>query len=244
MPIVVGVTLAGPGWLFTLMVAAVAGLAYDEYRIVTGGGPRGRWTVLVALMVTASFFFGGERALLALSFGLLALMAALLADAATADTAIDVRERMTREASGLLYTAVLPGFVLLLPREPVLVLLAIVWVGDMGAYCGGRTLGRHALAPRISPKKTIEGAVAGLVSSVAAGIGAALAFGIAPSVRLVAIGVLVAAAAQVGDLAESALKRGAGVKDSSSLLPGHGGMLDRIDGLLFAAPVFYFLWGP
>jgi phosphatidate cytidylyltransferase len=119
----------------------------------------------------------------------------------------------------------------------------VVWVGDSAAYYGGRIFGRHTLAPRISPKKTVEGAVAGLAGSVAAGVFLERWLISNERVLSMALICLVAAiAGQIGDLAESALKRSAGVKDSSSLLPGHGGMLDRLDSLLFAAPVFYWFF--
>jgi phosphatidate cytidylyltransferase len=118
--------------------------------------------------------------------------------------------------------------------------LLVVWLGDTGAYYVGRTLGRHKLAPRVSPKKTVEGSVGGLLGNALAALlskkiflpGASLA-------SLLVLGGIIGVASQLGDLAESALKRGAGVKDSSNLLPGHGGLLDRIDGILFAAPVLF-----
>jgi phosphatidate cytidylyltransferase len=118
--------------------------------------------------------------------------------------------------------------------------LVLNWVGDACAYYVGKSMGRHALAPNISPKKTWEGAVSSLAGSVIFGIvylNRAL-----PAVSLVEaclLSVVVNIAGQAGDLAESALKRGAGVKDSSSLLPGHGGLLDRVDSSLFALPVVY-----
>jgi phosphatidate cytidylyltransferase len=134
------------------------------------------------------------------------------------------------------------GFIVLLRRELILLLLIIIWAGDSAAYYGGRALGRHPLAPSISPKKTVEGAVAGLAASVIAGSAVGVAMlGEAP-IRLLSASLVTAVVGQIGDLAESALKRSAGVKDSSSILPGHGGMLDRVDSLLFAAPVFYWFF--
>jgi phosphatidate cytidylyltransferase len=119
-------------------------------------------------------------------------------------------------------------------------LFAAVSSGDIAAYYGGKTLGRHPLAPALSPKKTIEGSVFGLVAS---GVGAALvAHYLLPGAewpRGLMIGVALGAVGQAGDLFESSLKRAARAKDSSQLLPGHGGILDRLDGLLFAGAVLY-----
>jgi phosphatidate cytidylyltransferase len=115
-------------------------------------------------------------------------------------------------------------------------LVLVVWGYDTGAYLTGRLVGRRRLLDHISPSKTIEGMAGGLVlATVAAGIGAMLV-GLEPWHPLV-IGPLVGLAAQAGDLAESMLKRAAGRKESGFLVPGHGGILDRIDSFLFAAPV-------
>ncbi|MGB8985913.1 MAG: phosphatidate cytidylyltransferase [Candidatus Sulfotelmatobacter sp.] len=148
----------------------------------------------------------------------------------------------------------------------LLYLLLVVWAGDIFAYFVGRSLGRHLMAPRISPKKTWEGAAASLVASLGVGI-LLFDYSLQISSFLLRIGLIerrdglfglekpemlpivlltiaLNIAAQLGDLVESLIKRGAGVKDSGSILPGHGGMLDRIDALLFAAPVlwFYAVW--
>jgi phosphatidate cytidylyltransferase len=144
----------------------------------------------------------------------------------------------------------------------ILYLLLIVWAGDIFAYFVGRSLGRHLMAPRISPKKTWEGAVASLAASLVVGIllfNHALQissfllrvglidrrdglFGLEkPELRpIILLTIVLNLAAQLGDLVESLIKRGAGVKDSGTLLPGHGGMLDRIDALLFAAPLLWY----
>lgn len=120
--------------------------------------------------------------------------------------------------------------------------LVVTWVGDSAAYYAGRAFGRRKLAPVISPKKTWEGSVASVLGSVLFGVLYLPRF--VPEVTVVeaillSIGANVAG--QAGDLTESAIKRGAGVKDSGSLLPGHGGLLDRVDGSLFTLPVVY-LW--
>lgn len=119
----------------------------------------------------------------------------------------------------------------------VFLLMAIVWLGDTAAYYVGSKIGRHKLAPVISPKKSWEGAAAGFVTSVAAaGVWSVCRLD-RLDLALLGVAALTALAAQVGDLVESMIKRGAGVKDSGNVLPGHGGVLDRMDAMLFAAPV-------
>ena len=144
----------------------------------------------------------------------------------------------------------------------LLYLLLVVWAGDIFAYFVGKSIGRHLMAPRISPKKTWEGAAASVAASVAVGwllfhfalpLSSALLraglierrdglFGLEQPAMgpVIILTIVLNLAAQLGDLVESLIKRGAGVKDSGSILPGHGGMLDRIDALLFAAPVLWY----
>jgi phosphatidate cytidylyltransferase len=156
-------------------------------------------------------------------------------------------------AAGTLFAGVYPGLLLaflvalrvqgeVTGRDLVFFLVAVIWSSDTAAYYVGRALGRHPLSPRLSPKKTVEGAVAGILAAA----GAAVACGywffeeIGPAAGLVGAGL--GALGIVGDLAESALKRGAGVKDTSGILPGHGGILDRVDALMLAAPAFYYYY--
>ena len=128
-------------------------------------------------------------------------------------------------------------------QGPVLLLFAmvIVWVSDTAAYFVGRSIGRHALAPHLSPKKTWEGTIAGFLGSLAVGFAFARWLNV-PLVHLLGMAAAGNVAGQVGDLLESAYKRSAGVKDSGSLLPGHGGVLDRIDALILAIPVVWYYW--
>jgi phosphatidate cytidylyltransferase len=129
-------------------------------------------------------------------------------------------------------------------RSPywLLFALSLSWIGDIAALYVGRSIGRHKLSPKISPGKSWEGAIASMLASVA--YAAVFLTELLPEFPLpqgLAIAAAGNVAGQIGDLAESALKRGAGVKDSGTLLPGHGGWLDRMDSSLFAMPVVYFL---
>jgi len=150
-------------------------------------------------------------------------------------------------ASGLLLIAFPLSYALRLHglrvqgRPLLLFALVITWVGDSAAYFVGRSIGKHALAPRLSPKKTWEGTVASILGSLIV----ALIFGrfmTVPLVHLLGMAAVGNVAGQVGDLLESAYKRSSGIKDSGSLLPGHGGVLDRIDALILAIPVVWYYW--
>ncbi len=139
------------------------------------------------------------------------------------------------------------GLIRLLPfgREWIFLVLVVIMAGDTAAYFVGSAVGRRKLYPAISPNKSIEGALGGLVGSLAGAFLVRATF--FPQISLVDVfffGVVVAAAGQVGDLFESMLKRSCGVKDSGTIIPGHGGILDRLDSLLFAFPLAYYyaLW--
>jgi phosphatidate cytidylyltransferase len=125
-------------------------------------------------------------------------------------------------------------------REAILLLMLTIVVSDSAQYYAGRAFGRRPLSPTISPKKTVEGAIGGLACGTAAmALGGRLVFPDAPVPMLVLASATVTALGIVGDLFESLLKRSAGVKDSSAIIPGHGGVLDRLDSWLFAAPMYY-----
>jgi len=150
-------------------------------------------------------------------------------------------------ASGLILVAFPLSFAIPLhaagPQGPGLLLFAmvVVWVGDSAAYFAGKSIGKHPLAPQLSPKKTWEGTIAGFLGSLIV----ALIFSPwvnVPLIHLLGMAAVGNIAGQVGDLLESGYKRSAGIKDSGSLLPGHGGVLDRIDALILAIPVVWYYW--
>ena len=150
---------------------------------------------------------------------------------------------------GVMYIAFLGGFLIstrvgfdnVLSTNLLLFFFVVIFGSDAGQYFSGRALGKRKLAPSISPGKTIEGAIGGLVA--AAGFAALCTLVFFPDLPYkfsIPLGVAMAALGMFGDLAESAVKRGAGAKDAASILPGHGGLLDRLDSLLFNAPLLYY----
>ncbi len=157
---------------------------------------------------------------------------------------------------GVCYVALLAGFLvgvrmtpdeLTSPATPKLaaklltMFFAMVMMTDTGAYYTGRALGRHKLAPRISPGKTIEGSIGGFLTAALAGwVFKLVLFPEISTAHVLVLGAVIGIVGQVGDLAESLCKRGAGVKDSGNIFPGHGGMLDRLDSLVFCAPLIYY----
>jgi len=237
-PFVVYVVLWADPLLFLGVLAAAAFLSYREYDSLAAGygfgapGPLG--------------YLAGVLLLLGLGEAWLVLTATALAALAWAMRAEPLSQALPRASlllAGVVYIFGCWHAGLLLHeanRHWLLFALLVSWAGDMGAYYVGRTFGRHKMAPRVSPNKSWEGAAASVVTSVLLA-GAYLAYfarGI-PAPRAFAVAVLANIAGQIGDLAESAIKRGAGTKDSGALLPGHGGFLDRVDSTLFALPVVW-----
>jgi phosphatidate cytidylyltransferase len=147
---------------------------------------------------------------------------------------------------GVLYISLFLSYLIVLyngpsGRESIFFVLIVLWCNDSGAYAFGRMLGRRKLSPLVSPNKTVEGAAGGAVCGLVAALALKIVLVTALSfTQAAALGLVISLAGQAGDLCESALKRHFGCKDSGNMLPGHGGMLDRIDSLLFAAPLAYY----
>ncbi|HVK76594.1 MAG TPA: phosphatidate cytidylyltransferase [Kofleriaceae bacterium] len=157
-----------------------------------------------------------------------------------------IAQRMAFTVFGIVYAGILLTHVVEIDRDfPqggdwVVFVLACVWLGDTGAYFAGRFLGKHKLYPAVSPKKTWEGAIGGVLGSLVGGIAVkVIRLDDLRWIDVVLLTIPGAALAQMGDLVESLIKRSTGVKDSGAILPGHGGILDRIDAVLFFAPWVY-----
>ena len=243
-PAFVWVVTRAPWWVFDALILGLAGAASWELGRIFGraGRPTHRWLgVVTGVAVTAAFRAPGGP-VPALAVAILVVLSVPIWKGATPSA-----EPATIGLLGLTYVSWLLGHGLLLHQLPdgpalVLFLVGVTWIGESAAYLVGSALGRHRLAPVISPRKTVEGAVAQLLTSVVASL--ALAPWLLPEwppAAALGAGALLGLVGQVGDLAESAIKRSVGAKDTGSLIPGHGGALDRLDSLLFNAPaLFYF----
>ena len=246
-------------WLITAVSAVLALLAAIEFNSLTAkaGSPIPLWWTVIAI---ATLFADSAAGWLEP----LALVAVLALILFTANAFRSPLKRVLPETgAGLLMLIYVAYPLTLVPRilavedgtALLLFLFLCVWCGDIAALYIGRNFGRRKLAPALSPNKTWEGSIASVAGSLVFGLGL-IVLGNRftahnssftrlhtgwPLWQFALLAVLLNVAAQLGDLAESALKRGVGVKDSGTLLPGHGGVLDRIDALLFAAPVLWFV---
>ena len=278
-PIVLVLILRAPVWGLAIVAGVVALLTIHEFLKLTesyGVQPMGWPTYLFAGVFFLMLAVSGEGETALLSTGkfliVLAFAAAIMPFIflTRAMRGEDLRSGYPAAAASVFaftYIALPMGMLVQIRQQAagavyLLYLLLIVWAGDIFAYFVGKSMGRHLMAPRISPKKTWEGAAASLLASVGVGLllfrhveqissallhaglitrpGGMYGLEIPEMGPVILITVVLNIAAQLGDLVESLIKRGAGVKDSGSILPGHGGMLDRIDALLFAAPVLWY----
>jgi len=237
-----------PWQAFALLMGLVLLMAWREYdRLLRplGAIPASAAGALMALGCALSFASSRPGAPL-----LWLLAAVLVATVASLRKGYSDPEKfvgtLAATVCGIVWLGLAPGAHIGLRRLPegetwLLFVYAAVAVGDSAALYGGRAFGRRKLAPFLSPNKTIEGTVSGIVGSAAAGYVVGMWLANVNDLQAIGLGVLLGATGQAGDLMESALKRAAGVKDSSTLLPGHGGVLDRVDSHLPAGAVLYLI---
>ena len=264
-PLVVALVWWGPAWLLAVAAATVALLALLEFlHLGERVGLRAfrKWTLLCAAGLfyaqysqglTEMHPFGDGVALIQVhATGEIAVEAVLLIFVFGAALIVLAMKRPLSEslpaisigAAGLLFVALPFSYLLRLDevsqtgRALILFTLVLIWAGDTFAYFAGKAIGKVPMAPALSPKKTWEGAIANLIGSIVVAVGFSYWLQI-DLATLVAIAACANVAGQMGDLLESAYKRAASVKDSGALLPGHGGMLDRIDSLILATPVVW-----
>ena len=264
-PIVVALVWWGPAWLLAAVAALIAILALLEFfdlgeRIAMR--PFRKWTVVCAAglfysqyslgLVETHSLAEGYSIVRSAAGGVLSIEAVLLVfvfgavvTGLTTRWALhEVLPAMAISSAGLLFVALPFSYLVrineinLVGRKLVLFTLCLVWAGDILAYFVGKGLGRVPMAPALSPKKTWEGALGNLLASLLVGVFFAKWLQV-DAIQMLVIAGLANVAGQMGDLIESAWKRGAVVKDSSNLLPGHGGVLDRIDSLILASPIVW-----
>jgi len=238
------------GVLFTILIS-IAGLValWEYYRIVFNGEDKPISNIILLwgyginfAIIWSTFLVGPDLSLSVIGLNLIVVALISLFQFKTDQTVLDV---VIKQLQGIIYIPVLLSFLVLIREGSsgmiwVFVLLAVIFAGDTGAYYVGSYLGRHKLSPAVSPGKTIEGSIGGLaVNLVLGGVGKYFFLSGLPWGLSLLFFLTVGIAGQVGDLFESELKRSSGIKDSGGILPGHGGILDRIDALLFASPVAY-----
>ena len=253
-PVLLGVLLLAPPLAWYGVVAAACAVAGMELFAMTHGDDRVARTVGVAmtLAVSAAVYFWSDRPRVQLTLLCLLVLGGLFLSVARPGDIPTSAGRLTAAVAGPLYVGVLPTTLALLRRDSgeagagyVVLALLMAWLADTGGYFVGRRFGKTPLHPALSPKKTRAGLVGATLGSVAAGLLAHFWFleGL-PLLDALLLGVAGGVIGQAGDLAESLLKRSTGIKDSGSIIPGHGGVLDRIDALLVVAPTLYVytLW--
>ena len=250
-PLIVWILVRGNVLVLATLISVVVVFALREYLIIIFGnkdGPISKTikaiSYVIGIAVVAGATLGGWQVMfLILSLNLAALAVFVLFRFATQPRVFDI---ISKQVLGIVYIPV-PLSLLLFVRGLeggvfwVIWLLIVTFANDTGAFYSGTLKGRHKLAPKISPNKTVEGSVGGILTAVIAGFIFCLIFFRDPALAFLTLpcSFVMAIAGQVGDLFESAMKRVSSIKDSGRILPGHGGMLDRIDGLLMAIPVLY-----
>lgn len=246
-PLFVWIIVFAPFEVFRIALVIVGVMAYTEFHALasrTQLAPGG-WASGGVALEAAPSVLGGIALLYAPEPGMIAILIAFGAMALALRSA-DLRNALPSAAALTLGVLYIFGAwrsateIRLISPHWLMLAMLLSWAGDTFAYYTGKAIGRHKLAPRVSPAKTWEGSAGSVAGAMLAGwIYAHYLIPGAPAWRVLSVAAIGNVAGQIGDLCESAFKRGAGVKDSGTLLPGHGGWLDRIDSSLFTLPVFY-----
>jgi phosphatidate cytidylyltransferase len=236
-----------PVYFMVLVLAAVAVGQYEFYRMAQARGFHPQKALGTALGVLAVVWFYSplfpDENFLVLTVALLLIIAGRLFSSRPVDGAL---EDIATTFFGVCYVAMLFAFQVLIRtsvngKQWIVFLYFIIWASDIGAYSIGIPFGRHRLYEKVSPKKSIEGLVGALLASTGMALLCRLWFmPVMGTWEAIVIALVLSAVGTVGDLAESLFKRAAGVKDSGGIIPGHGGILDRMDSMLVAAPVLYY----
>ncbi|MBW1996719.1 MAG: phosphatidate cytidylyltransferase [Deltaproteobacteria bacterium] len=247
-PLVLYLLGPAPRWAFQhfLFLVSVLGLL-EFYRISSPETPRSLRVVSLILAYPLFYFISrGPLVMILPAASLWVMVPAILFLFLYRSQRANASEGIGKMLFGFFYVCLPLSLLIFIERYPrgelwIVFLLCVVFSTDTGAYYAGRFLGRHRLYPSISPGKTWEGAVGGFLAGILAAV---LVSRILPpfelEISMIGLAAVLSILSQIGDLVESMIKRNHGVKDSGSILPGHGGILDRIDGLLFAIPVLYF----
>lgn len=250
-PLLLWLLYLAPGWSFLILVFVAIVVASAELFAMTMPGARlaQAWGVVASLGVASVVLFLQRADVLVGTMGAL-VVAGFLVSLVQPEPIERAAQRMGWAIAGPLYTGGLIATLALLHQQEhggswVVLAMMFAWLSDTGGYFAGRAFGKHKLYEKVSPKKTIEGAIGGLGGSVAGALLAHFWFlPVLPLLDGVILAVVAGAIGQAGDLCESLIKRSVGVKDSGSILPGHGGLLDRIDALVFTGAVTwaYVAW--
>ncbi len=243
-PVVLGIVQYGSPLLFLVLVTAAVLAGWHEYvQLVDRTGVRiNPWVGGLLCLLLVFCFYRNDYYLIWLAGAPMVLFVTWYASPAPLEKALN---QVAFSFLGVVYVSGLMSYFILLRgmehgAHILFFLFMVIWPGDIAAYYVGKNIGKTPLAPKISPGKTVAGSVAGLGGSLAGGCAAKyLFYGALPFNHCLIIALICGIIGQIGDLAESLFKRSAGVKDSGSLIPGHGGVLDRLDSLMFAGPAFF-----
>jgi phosphatidate cytidylyltransferase len=249
LPFLIFLVYKGGHWFFGLVTAACFLSLYEYFRIAFPSqiNPAIRMILLgISFCVAGTMLLCAHRATYPMVTILLSVNLIVCAMFSLTRFKSDpmILQNVATQVLGMIYIALSLSFLIMIRESPdgmiwIFWILGIIFAGDVGAFYVGRQFGQHKLCPSVSPGKTVEGAIGGLAANILLGIIGKFFLPELPWGQSILMAICIGMSGQIGDLFESEFKRTTGVKDSGVILPGHGGILDRIDALLFAAPVAF-----